>query len=567
MRSSSVLLLFLPLLACGGAAEPLAAPVVLVPEPTAPPPPPPPPLPAEPEGLVALSAPAKVCEVSGALGSPGVDLAAVAGGSPFGRARDGMVTLVFGEHDTFAEVQTPSWTVRGIPSTDGARVHAARWLSFGGVLFASSSDRLEVKAVHDGKLVLAAPDAPGFTLAADARTTEAPCDSVAVYADAIAALRQDPPAPFLADKQEQRMVLKRQKPVPVSADVHGPAAGTIDADDRPATVTQLERRGGRARIRWGHLAGWVDASLLSKKKPLSQHQLALREAAQFGMIGLLSTGAAAAEHDATPPATSPAASPLVCPADVRIVATAATGAGRFVVGSIPAGKPVRVTERGPELSTISLDGGAFTGFAVARLAVPSRDIAAACTPAPEAGEDRPRVAMPTDLGFPQGDAIDALGGESPTPFGEDSIGGHGGFAWTGGGTGVGVGGLGTSGHGAAAHNAPSLREGAVQVVGRLPPEVIQRIVRQNFGRFRLCYENGLRSNPALTGRVTVKFTIDGSGAVAGAADVGSDLPSAATVDCVVRSFSALSFPQPEGGIVNVTYPVTFSPGQPGATKR
>ena len=54
-------------------------------------------------------------------------------------------------------------------------------------------------------------------------------------------------------------------------------------------------------------------------------------------------------------------------------------------------------------------------------------------------------------------------------------------------------------------------EGATQVNGRLPPEVIQRIVRQNFGRFRLCYENGLRNNPNLQGRVTVKFVIDRSG--------------------------------------------------------
>src|SRR5580658_2887899 len=155
MRSSSVLLLSLALLACGGVPEPPAAPVVTLPVATVPPPPPPPALPAEPEGLVALSAPAKVCELSGALGSPGVDLTTLAGGSPFGRARDGTLTLVFGEHDTFAEVQTPSWTVRGIPAIDGARVHAARWLSFGSVLFAAASDRLEVKATHDGRLVLA----------------------------------------------------------------------------------------------------------------------------------------------------------------------------------------------------------------------------------------------------------------------------------------------------------------------------------------------------------------------------------------------------------------------------
>ena len=37
--------------------------------------------------------------------------------------------------------------------------------------------------------------------------------------------------------------------------------------------------------------------------------------------------------------------------------------------------------------------------------------------------------------------------------------------------------------------------GAAEVTGALPPEVIQRIVRQNFGRFRMCYEQGLTQEP------------------------------------------------------------------------
>lgn len=43
---------------------------------------------------------------------------------------------------------------------------------------------------------------------------------------------------------------------------------------------------------------------------------------------------------------------------------------------------------------------------------------------------------------------------------------------------------------------PSVRMGATSVSGRLPPEVVQRIARQSFGRFRLCYENGLRTPQA-----------------------------------------------------------------------
>ncbi len=96
--------------------------------------------------------------------------------------------------------------------------------------------------------------------------------------------------------------------------------------------------------------------------------------------------------------------------------------------------------------------------------------------------------------------------------------------------------------------------------GRIPPEVIQRIVRQNFGRFRLCYEGGLRQNPTLNGRIVTKFVIGRDGAVSQAADGGSDLPNQEVVSCVVRSFNALSFPAPEGGVATVSYPIMLSPG-------
>jgi hypothetical protein len=95
--------------------------------------------------------------------------------------------------------------------------------------------------------------------------------------------------------------------------------------------------------------------------------------------------------------------------------------------------------------------------------------------------------------------------------------------------------------------------------GHLPPEVIQRIVRQNDGRFRACYEQGLRANPSLTGRVTVKFVVDRAGAVALASDGGSDLPDEGVRRCVVSAFAALSFPAPASGMLTVSYPIVFNP--------
>jgi hypothetical protein len=135
--------------------------------------------------------------------------------------------------------------------------------------------------------------------------------------------------------------------------------------------------------------------------------------------------------------------------------------------------------------------------------------------------------------------------------------GHG--AGTGDGQGMGV------GHGRlrGSHNTrpPSrMRIGSTQVSGRLPPEVIQRIVRQNYGRFRMCYEQGLARNPNLEGRVEVRFVIDRQGSVSNVQNGASDLPDSAVSSCIISAYYGLSFPQPEGGIVTVTYPIMFQPG-------
>ncbi len=109
---------------------------------------------------------------------------------------------------------------------------------------------------------------------------------------------------------------------------------------------------------------------------------------------------------------------------------------------------------------------------------------------------------------------------------------------------------------------PQLREPPIETFnGTLPREVVQRVVRQNFGRFRLCYEGGLRTNPGLTGRVAVAFVIarDGSVAVA-SADRSTEMPDQNVVSCVVRGFQNLSFPAPTNGTVQVIYPLMLAPG-------
>jgi hypothetical protein len=206
---------------------------------------------------------------------------------------------------------------------------------------------------------------------------------------------------------------------------------------------------------------------------------------------------------------------------------------------------------------------------------------------PLAGSDPKGPISPWgDLTASGRDAISANGNMWGEDIGDAAgIGGLGlsGIGESGGGRGVGIGlgNVGTIGHGAGLGDgqsfgfggsigqkgpghkpsAPSVRVANVTVGGRLPPEVIQRVVRQNFGRFRYCYEQGLRTSPTLSGRVAVRFVIGRDGSVSNVGNGGSDLPDSAVVSCIVRAFYGLSFPQPEeGGIVTVVYPIMLTPG-------
>lgn len=169
-----------------------------------------------------------------------------------------------------------------------------------------------------------------------------------------------------------------------------------------------------------------------------------------------------------------------------------------------------------------------------------------------------------------GDAIGDSGGSGGLHLIGDGNGGGGK------GTGVGVGTIGTCGgancgaagwghgtnlgRGEHLTRSPHVRpSGSTIVTGHIPPEVVQRIVRQNYGRFRMCYESGLRSNPNLSGRVTTRFVIGRDGSVANANNGGSDLADPGVVSCVVSAFYGLSFPSPENGVVTVSYPIAFSP--------
>jgi hypothetical protein len=96
------------------------------------------------------------------------------------------------------------------------------------------------------------------------------------------------------------------------------------------------------------------------------------------------------------------------------------------------------------------------------------------------------------------------------------------------------------------------------VKGKLPVEVVRRIVRQNFPRLRACYQAFLAKSPGATGSLSVKFEIDATGAVTSATPGSGTLTDPALLACTVGVFKALSFPEPESGKVEVTFPIEYA---------
>lgn len=74
-----------------------------------------------------------------------------------------------------------------------------------------------------------------------------------------------------------------------------------------------------------------------------------------------------------------------------------------------------------------------------------------------------------------------------------------------------------------------------------------------------CYLAALARDPELHGRVVVHFVVEEDGWVRVAKVAkGTELPDD-VASCVAAQFVGLAFPSPEGGRVQVHYPIAFEP--------
>jgi hypothetical protein len=80
-------------------------------------------------------------------------------------------------------------------------------------------------------------------------------------------------------------------------------------------------------------------------------------------------------------------------------------------------------------------------------------------------------------------------------------------------------------------------------------------------QIRYCYQRELTKNPALGGKIVIKFTIAKDGTVSAASPKSTTMNNSTVETCIVGRFMRMQFPEPKGGgIVIVSYPFIFSPG-------
>jgi hypothetical protein len=152
-----------------------------------------------------------------------------------------------------------------------------------------------------------------------------------------------------------------------------------------------------------------------------------------------------------------------------------------------------------------------------------------------------------DTGF--GSGAGGLGGGGT---GGRGAGGKGGGNGTGSGNGNGPGGPGEKNVTAD----PEKKHGP----GGLSPEQVRRVVMGRIGAIRACYEGEAQKNPGLKGGVTVAWTIDPAGNVAGASLAGTTLNNPRVEGCVLRQVRSWHFPTAESPTTVAGFPFKFGVG-------
>src|SRR5262249_15532417 len=96
------------------------------------------------------------------------------------------------------------------------------------------------------------------------------------------------------------------------------------------------------------------------------------------------------------------------------------------------------------------------------------------------------------------------------------------------------------------------------VDGSLDPSVIIKEIRQRIGAVKACYESGIRRNPNIGGKLTLRFAVSSIGKVT-KVDIENDtMHDDEVASCIKARVSSWRFPAPpSGSTAEFSYPFIF----------
>lgn len=95
--------------------------------------------------------------------------------------------------------------------------------------------------------------------------------------------------------------------------------------------------------------------------------------------------------------------------------------------------------------------------------------------------------------------------------------------------------------------------------GEIDLPAVVRVVRGQVGQFRRCYEDALRGDPSLRGRITVRFTVSVDGRVTEATAAADPAGLAPVGHCILGHLRTEAFPRPHEAAADFSFPFSFAP--------
>ncbi len=93
--------------------------------------------------------------------------------------------------------------------------------------------------------------------------------------------------------------------------------------------------------------------------------------------------------------------------------------------------------------------------------------------------------------------------------------------------------------------------------GELSPAIVAGLVRSHLGDVKGCFDQALRGNPQLAGKVVAHFTIESSGSLSSIRFESDTVGDGEMAACIQARIAAWRFPPPSGGAVEVSFPFVF----------